>query len=103
MTSKEIEFHDLVRAKTVWGTYDGRLLHPVDIEDTHLANIIHHIKKTNEISRNGYSESTLWVMEVEAKRRGLTKEFLDRAEIPHFKNGRWMLWNYEQGCPKKVG
>lgn len=81
-----------------WGSYDGRYIKIRDLEDTHLANVIKHVEQY------GYGLSLLSVLKEEAKIRGLTQEFLDRAHIP-FKDdkGNWMLWNNAEHASVKVG
>lgn len=83
-----------------WYTYDHRLLTVKEIEDTHLANIIKHIKQYNRF----YEPETLAIMETEAKDRGLTQAFLERSQIPYKdQDGNWMLWSDEAEKPVKVG
>lgn len=80
-----------------WGTADGRWIKVKDLEDTHLANVIKHIQDYKLCSR------MLLACIKEAKRRGLKREFLERACIPYKKNGKWMVWSEEQSSEIEVG
>lgn len=83
-----------------WKDSYGRVFRtPQEIEDTHLANLIDYHKK--------YRPSNVEQLEMfvrEAKRRGLSEDFLKRAEIPHKNpNGdQWMLWDKEANRPMPV-
>lgn len=85
-----------------WKDSYGRVFKtPMEIEDTHLANIIDFLKKNNNTPDR---KETLDRCFQEASRRGLSNDFLNRAEIPH-KNPHtdtWMLWNTEANRPMPV-
>ena len=83
---------------TPWQSYNGKITKVSDLEDTHLVNIINHLTKMDKMPA-----FVLFLYE-EVNLRGLTKAFVDRAEIPH-KNeaGDWMLWDYSKNYPVKVG
>lgn len=80
-----------------WQTADGRIIKVKDFEDTHLANVMKHIQT--------YRLSTRFFLACikEAKRRGLKKEFLERACIPYKKDGKWMVWSEEKRSEIEVG
>lgn len=80
-----------------WGTLDGRWIKVKDLEDTHLANVINHIQIYN------LSSKMLLACVKEAKRRGLKREFLERACIPYKKDGKWMIWSEDQRSEIEVG
>lgn len=83
----------------VWESYDGKKTKIKDLEDTHLANIINHMKKLG-----GYPNCFISFMEEVARKRGLKPEFLARSEIPHKdKDGNWRLWDQKLNYPVKVG
>lgn len=88
----------MVSRESEWCTYDGRWIAIKDMEDTHVANLLKHL---DVYSRN---HPYIKILLEESELRGLTKEFLDRADIP-FKDpdGDWMLWDYKKLQPIKVG
>lgn len=85
---------------TVWTSHDGRRNKIRDLEDTHLANLILFVSK-----RSWENDDILVsVLKEEAKDRGLTDIFLERAQIPHkARDGRWYMWDYDKNIPVKVG
>lgn len=84
---------------SIWHSYDGRRTKIRDLEDTHLANIILHITK---MPKPG-DDMLMPVLKEEAKIRGLTDAFLERAQIPHRRKNKWYLWDYDKNVPVKVG
>lgn len=73
---------------TIWRSHDGRKTALKDLEDTHLANIIGHLR-TRRFPGDDMIEPVLLRI---AASRGLTQAFLDRAEIPYRDSeGRWCL------------
>lgn len=84
----------------IWQDSYGRTFKTyAEIEDIHLANIITHLKTKKD---NRVSQLPMFIKE--AKRRGLSEEFLSRAEIPHRhpKKNHWMLWNDQANQPMPV-
>lgn len=79
---------DVITRRTIWKTHDRRQIPLNELEDTHLANILHWIWKHPDI----YPIELLRVLQDMALDRGLSQAFLDRAEIP-WKNadGKWCL------------
>lgn len=69
------------------------------IEDSHVANMIQWLKKYNHPDTK-----FLYLMEEEAKLRGLSDEYLEKAPYP-YKDGKgdWIIWCYNTGAPKSVG
>lgn len=86
--------------KTEWKTHLGTTVTIEGMEDEHLANTIQFVS----YYVNYYSKSLLDVFKKEAKNRGLTKEFLNRAPFP-YKDGKgsYIIWDYEIGAPKIIG
>ena len=63
--------------EVTWQDMHGRRLKPRDLEDSHLANIIHHI-----MQKPGYSIEMFEAMVREADRRGLSQEYIEGAPYP---------------------
>lgn len=82
----------LLNDDTIWTTADGRKIKFKDLTDIHLANIIDFIKigkGKNEVSD---------YLEALAKKRGLSKSFLERAQIPYKnKKGKWEIFDFTLG------
>ncbi len=80
----------MITKDSIWHVHDGRMVAFKDLEDTHLANLIHYLKKVQLMS---YKE-ILKVLRSIAKERGLTTKFLRRSQIP-YKNEyeRWEIWD----------
>jgi len=77
----------------IWRDYYGRFFYSVkQFEDSHLVNIIHHIKTYMPKSK-WYTEKQLTTFMAEADRRGIKPEFHERAQIPHQSphDGGWRL------------
>lgn len=69
-----------------------------DMDDAHLINTIHYIKKSGYLNYNDRMKKVYEVMSHEAFHiRCLSKGFLKYAPMP-FKmdNGDWAVWNYEK-------
>lgn len=81
-----------------WQTHLGNVVTIEGMEDSHLANTIQFLG--HRISKN---HSTMKALYDEAKLRGLTQEYLDRAPFP-YKDGKgnWIIWN-NTAEPKVVG
>ena len=81
----------LDRNKTVWVSSHGEARLVKHLSDEHVANIIEFIarERRDEELENFFRE--------EAYRRGLTNEFLDRAQIPHVApDGKWHMWDFDK-------
>lgn len=81
-----------------WRTHLGNVVSIEGIEDTHLANAIQFCffyERPIEI---------LLELHREAKRRNLSKEFLDKAQYP-YKDGKgnWIVWDFKTHKPKTIG
>lgn len=91
-----------MRNNIFWIDSYGRAFRtPMEIEDTHLANIIDFLNKNSNTEER---KNTLEVCLREAKRRGLSDDFLNCAEIPHKnpKSGVWMLWDVNNNRPMPI-
>ena len=82
---------------TIWTTHEGRRIRFKDLEDTHIANILHYRKCCNGLFSFSKDEVTQYLKRL-AKKRGLTKEFLEKAPYP-FKDtrNRWRIWTLKNG------
>jgi len=83
-----------------WQDSYGRIFKtPLEIEDTHLANIIFYLKTYRPKDKEGYD-----LFLNEAKRRGLTDEFLAKAEMPHKSpdSDEWMMWSPKDNRPMPI-
>lgn len=84
--------------KTEWITHMGNTVSVGGIEDTHLANVIQFLtyyKKCIEI---------LKAFKKEAKCRGLSEEFLSKAQYP-YKDGKgnYLVWDFKTMETKVIG
>ena len=90
------------REGTTWGSYDGRNKKVKDLDNDHLLNIIHHIRKLSDY----YHPELLALMVEEARLRNLDPNATALGQIPfQNSNGDWVLWDYSVGgCgqPKKI-
>lgn len=84
--------------KAEWQTHLGNMVSVEGCSDEHLANTIQWLSHYKTGSK------TLAVLKREAKNRGLTKDFLDRAQFP-YKDGKgnWIVWDFKASEPKVVG
>ena len=82
-----------INENTIWTTYEGAQIRFRDLEDTHIANILHFRKH----SWNNEDSLCVYLRKM-AKERGLTEEFLKRAPYP-YKNmdNRWTIWTSKKG------
>jgi hypothetical protein len=85
--------------KISWTTHLGNDVTIEGMEDSHLANTIQFVK--HRCGSGNYE--ILKALHDEAKLRGLTQEYLDRAPFP-YKDGKgnWVIWN-DTPQPKIVG
>lgn len=84
--------------KTKWFTLSGQVVTVEGMGDEHLANTIQFL------SHYGKNDSLLAEMRREAKRRGLGKDFLSRAQFPYKDGqGNYLVWDFKKNGPKKVG
>tara|TARA_R110000868_G_scaffold76573_6_gene220167 strand:- start:4823 stop:5101 length:279 start_codon:yes stop_codon:yes gene_type:complete len=81
---------------TVWTSYQGVAKPLNELEDSHLANIIHHVKQYGAFD----SHPIVRVCEEILTSRGVGLGLVDYAQIPH-KNlkGQWAVWDYKQNRP----
>lgn len=89
--------------RTYWITAEGKKIAIKDLVDTHLANVIHHMTKSPWSYNFTISDVNPFLRE--AKKRKLTKAFLERAPIPfkHKKDKKWKLYDYDAKKYKTVG
>ena len=90
--------------KQIWTSGDGKLVPfkytPIgELQDEHLANIINHCK----IQSENYPPSLIFMLEIEASSRKLTKKFLDRGPIPWKHQDRWMMLNEDTQTYEVIG
>lgn len=81
-----------------WQTHLGQTVSVQGCSDEHLANTLQWVAH--------YTADRGMVRELkaEAKRRGLTQGFLDRAQFPYKDGlGNWLVWNFETSEPMIVG
>lgn len=80
--------------EVTWRDMHGRDLKPRDLEDSHLANIIHHI-----MQKPGYSKEMFEAMVREADIRGLSQEYIEGAPYPFVDPGTGvtMIAEYDNG------
>lgn len=87
------------RDHTTWGSYDGRVKKIKDIDNDHLLNIIHHIRKVSHL----YDPQLLLFLIDEAKFRNINPDDTLIGQIPHQNaHGDWVVWDYETFAPKKI-
>jgi len=83
---------------STWGTHEGETIKINDLEDSHLANIIHY-KECLSYGR----DYTIPYFIMLAKERGLSDDFLECAPIPYFnKNGKWEIFDKDTRRIKEV-
>ena len=83
---------------TLWENYMG-LIRPLnELEDSHLANIILHVRTYHRFYNDG--PEIVSVCEGILLSRGIDPKFNKLAQIPH-KNleGNWACWDYEKNKP----
>lgn len=84
----------LTRDTLMWVNEYGSRNLVKDLSDQHVANIIDFLKA--EKGRPMHAE-LVRLFNDEAGIRGLSKEFLSRAQIPHIgPDGRWMVWDFKK-------
>lgn len=88
----------MLARKREWQTHLGNSVSVEGCSDEHLANTIQYLSHYN------IDPEMVILLEKEAKRRGLTKEFISRAQFP-YKDGKgnWVVWCFKSNCPKFVG
>lgn len=85
---------------SAWVTHLGNSVSIEGMSDEHLANTIQFIT---------FHKTTWWAkmsteLKKEAKRRGLTSDFLARAPFPYKDGfGNYIVWDYKNGKPKVIG
>lgn len=82
--------------ENTWTTAYGDVIKFKDLTDNHLINLVYHCEKYRHCSG-----LTPWLMLL-VKSRGLTQVDLDRAQIPHTRDGKKMMWNYENHQMEEV-
>lgn len=86
--------------ESFWGSTDGRQTKIKDLEDTHLANIIHHCKQDPYV----YGNRMIKYLMMEAEHRNLTQAFLSRAPIPwKDTDGKWKRFNKQSQSYEVIG
>lgn len=90
-----------ITENTIWvGMYKSCKLKELD--DSHLANTIQFIEKRCK-DVQVYPKELLEVLYKLAKKRGLKKDFLERAQIPYINpEGEWEIWDFEIGKPRVI-
>jgi len=85
--------------KREWQTHLGNSVTVEGCSDEHLANTLQYLKYYNHPDIK-----MVKLLEKEAKKRGLTEEFLSRAQFP-YKDGKgnWLVWCFKTNAPKIVG
>ena len=86
--------------KIEWKSHLGNTVTIEGSSDEHLANTIQYISQYYYC----YSSKILKEFKKEARRRKLTKEFLDKAQYP-YKDGRgnYIVWDFAKAKPKVIG
>lgn len=84
--------------KTEWTTHLGNTVTVEGMADAHVANAIQFL------THYQFNNDFLKVLKKEAKRRKLTKEYLERAQFP-YKDGKgnWIIWDFKTDNPKVIG
>lgn len=84
--------------KTEWTTHLGNEVSVEGMRDMHLANAIQFLTRYNN------NPDFLKVLKREAKRRKLSKEFLNGAQYP-YKDGKgnWIVWDFFKNAPRAIG
>ena len=86
---------------TEWKTHLGNNVTVRGMSDEHLANTIQYVENYTDITA---WKGSLPVLKKEAKLRGLSQEFLDRAPFPYKDGlGNWIVWDYDNDEPKAIG
>lgn len=86
---------------TAWTDAHGKSERICDVSDTHLANMINHVKL--EFQRY-IGMGLLEALEREAQFRGLSEEFLKMAPFPYVgPDGYWMTLDRKAMRPKRLG
>lgn len=84
--------------KKQWQSHLGNRVNLEGVEDTHLANLIDYMKKTN------ICIVPLKDAKEEAKLRGLSREYLEKAPYPYKDGlGNWIIWDYEVRGARRIG
>lgn len=77
---------------TLWGTLDGKKIPIRCLEDTHLANIYHHVHRYGR-----YDQEFIDFLKEEAKIRKLSEEFMTGAPYPwQDVDGKWKKLDMEK-------
>ena len=88
----------MLARKREWQTHLGNTVSIEGCSDEHLANTIQWIKHYNG------DPKMLKLLNKEAERRGLTEEFLGRAQFPYKDGlGNYLVWCFKTNKPKVVG
>lgn len=73
--------------KTVWTTHHGQKIRICDMEDTHIANLIHYIVclylHWGKEAQDVVNDSRYTTFDDERRRRGLSAEFINKAPYPY--------------------
>lgn len=86
-----------ITKETLWMSYMGDIKPLKDCEDTHLANIIHHVIKHDYFEKEEIKKVCLSILED----RGISFDFTTFAQIPHKNNeGLWACWDDEKNRPR---
>ena len=84
----------------LWQTHLGNVVSLKGINDEHLANIVQFATHYKKFGRTGFLKD----LKKEAKDRGLTKAFLDRAPFPYKDGlGNWIVWDFKKDAAKVIG
>jgi len=88
-------------SKFEWQTHLGNKVTIDGVDDEHLANMLQYVgyyKMWNN------TEEILEALRTEVQHRGLSQEFLDKAQFP-YKDGRgnYIVWDFQVGGPKIIG
>lgn len=85
--------------KQSWGTHLGNHVTIEGMDDEHVANTIQFL--THYAHHN---QDMLMDLKKEAELRGLSEEFLSKAQYP-YKDGRgnYLVWDFSSNRPKIIG
>ena len=80
------------RHNTYWTNSYGRKIKVCNLSDLHLANIIWFFKT------GWYPKDMMKLLREEVKLRGLSRSFMESAQVPHVDPiGHWRMWDEKKG------
>ena len=89
----------MITKETKWMTYEGVVKPLNQLEDTHLANIIHHVDVNNYPNKFEIMNVCSEIL----KDRGISFDFVRFTQIPHKnRRGKWAYWDNKKGKPVEL-